>query len=164
MSEKHRPGVLSGSMLSDAVEKPGGEMEGAASLPMASAERPRTRGECPASRPCPWVGCRYHLYLEVNPRTGRLHLNFPDLEPWELAETCALDAAKTGAMKGGLTLLEIGERMNIALVQVKHLESRALETLGKRWSWQSARESSARLSTSGSPNSSARQQECRDSR
>lgn len=27
--------------------------------------RPASRGDCPETRPCPWVGCRYHLALTV---------------------------------------------------------------------------------------------------
>src|SRR5262245_58822719 len=56
--------------------------------------RPRTRGECEnVERPCPYVGCRYNLYLDVDPRSGSIKLNFPDLEPDELVESCALDLA-----------------------------------------------------------------------
>lgn len=33
---------------------------------MLAVPRPRTRGDCLAeARPCPWVGCRHHLLLEV---------------------------------------------------------------------------------------------------
>jgi hypothetical protein len=33
--------------------------------------RPRTRGEClEEARPCPWVGCRHHLLLEL-PASGK---------------------------------------------------------------------------------------------
>lgn len=47
---------------------------------MLRIPRPRTRGEClEEARPCPWVGCRYHLLLEVpaasdNPRFASLQL------------------------------------------------------------------------------------------
>ena len=99
------------------------------SLPIATEQRPRTRGECPASRPCPWVGCRYHLYLDVHEPSGRLMFNFPELEPWELAETCALDVAEWAARIDGLTLAEVSELMSISREWVRHLESRALELL-----------------------------------
>ena len=29
-------------------------------------------------RPCPWVACKHHLYLDVNPETGSIKMNFPD--------------------------------------------------------------------------------------
>ena len=85
-------------------------------------ERPRTRGECPKTRPCPWVSCKHHLYLDVNPETGSIKINFPDLEPWELPATCALDVAE----RGGSTLEEIGEVMNLTRERVRQVEVRAL--------------------------------------
>ncbi len=34
--------------------------------------RPRTRADCiDAPRPCPWVGCRHHMLLEIGAATGR---------------------------------------------------------------------------------------------
>src|SRR3569833_345337 len=48
------------------------------------AERPRTRAECQHEpRPCPWVSCKQHLYLDDNPRTGSIKLNFADIAPRE---------------------------------------------------------------------------------
>lgn len=62
------------------------------------AIRPRTRGDCvDGPRPCPWVGCRHHLYLEVSSRTGRISVPHGEgVEPWDLAETCSLDVADVG--------------------------------------------------------------------
>lgn len=58
--------------------------------------RPRTRGDCAnVPRPCPFVSCRFHLYLDVSVR-GRLTVNFPDKEPSELENSCALDVAEQG--------------------------------------------------------------------
>src|SRR5207248_4026222 len=35
------------------------------------ATRPRVRGDCAEGpRPCPYVSCKYNLYVDVNPRTG----------------------------------------------------------------------------------------------
>jgi hypothetical protein len=57
-------------------------------------QRPRTRGECEhAARPCPFVGCSMHLYLDVSPDNGSTKINFPHLEVWELPVSCALDIA-----------------------------------------------------------------------
>lgn len=36
--------------------------------------------------PCPFVSCRHHLYLDVNPETGAIKVNFPGLNRLELAE------------------------------------------------------------------------------
>ncbi len=56
--------------------------------------RPRTRGDCvDGPRPCPWVSCRSHLYLEVAQGTGSLMFHHQNKWPWELEETCALDVA-----------------------------------------------------------------------
>jgi hypothetical protein len=87
------------------------------------AERPRTRGDCSnGERPCPWVRCKHHLYLDINPDTGSIKLNFPDLEPWELEQTCALDVAE----RGGITLEEIGLVMNLTRERIRQVETRGL--------------------------------------
>ena len=66
------------------------------------ATRPKTRSECAEGmRPCPHVSCRHHLYLDVSPKTGAIKLNFPDLDPWELPVSCALDIAEDGARTPG---------------------------------------------------------------
>jgi hypothetical protein len=91
--------------------------------PVADMPRPTTRGECQGEqRPCPWVACKFHLYLDVNPETGSIKLNFPDLEPWELPHTCSLDVAE----KGGITLEEVGEIMNLTRERIRQVEVRGL--------------------------------------
>ena len=86
-------------------------------------ERPGTRGEClTAVRPCPYVSCKHHLYLDVNPETGSIKINFPDLEPWELADTCALDVAD----RGGITLEEVGAILNLTRERIRQVEVRGL--------------------------------------
>lgn len=102
------------------------------SLPMTAEERPRTRGECPENRPCPWIGCRYHLYLDVHPKTGALHLNYPDREPSELDETCALDVAERAALDDGLTLEEVGDAVQLAAECVRQIEASAMTKLRTR--------------------------------
>ena len=89
-------------------------------------ERPGTRGEClTAVRPCPYVSCKHHLYLDVNPETGSIKINFPDLEPWELADTCALDVAD----RGGITLEEVGAILNLTRERIRQVEVRGLMKL-----------------------------------
>src|SRR5215831_5555094 len=40
--------------------------------------RPKTRAECVnGPRPCQFVSCKHNLYLDVNPETGSIKLNFP---------------------------------------------------------------------------------------
>ncbi len=86
-------------------------------------DRPETRGACKdMPRPCPFVSCKHHLYLDVNPETGSIKLNFPDLEPWEMRETCALDVAD----RGGITLEEVGEILNLTRERIRQVEVRGL--------------------------------------
>ncbi len=90
------------------------------------ATRPRSRGDCAhGERPCPYVSCKYNLYVDVNPRTGSVKMNFPDKELWELAETCALDVAD----RQGITLEEVGVIMNLTRERVRQLEMRGLAKL-----------------------------------
>jgi len=99
---------------------------GALLYPPRGEPRPRTRGECRnMERPCPFVGCKYHLYLDVSPRGG-IKFNFPDLEVWELQETCALDVAER---PGGVTLEEVGTIMNLTRERVRQLEAMGLQRL-----------------------------------
>ena len=96
---------------------------GALLNPPVDVPRPRVRSECESElRPCPWVACKHHLYLDINPETGSIKINFPDLEPWELQHTCALDVAE----RGGITLEEVGEIMNLTRERIRQVEVRGL--------------------------------------
>jgi hypothetical protein len=87
------------------------------------ARRPRSRAECASGpRPCMFISCKHHLYLDVNPSTGSIKLNFPDKEVWDLAETCALDVAD----RGGITLEEVGSIMNLTRERIRQVETRGL--------------------------------------
>ncbi len=80
--------------------------------------RPKTRGECVGGeRPCPWVSCAMHLYIDVL-SSGSLKLNFPDLEVSEMKESCVLDVAD----RNEITLEEVGEFMNITRERVRQIE------------------------------------------
>jgi hypothetical protein len=95
--------------------------------PEEDHDRPRTRAECSgAERPCPFVSCKHHLYLDVNPETGSIKMNFPDVEVWNMTETCALDVAE----RGGVTLEEVGEIMNLTRERIRQLEMSGLSKLG----------------------------------
>jgi hypothetical protein len=84
--------------------------------------RPKTRADCSASpRPCPWVSCRYHLYLEVT-ASGSLKLLSPHLDVLEMTETCALDVAD----RGGTTLKKVGELFGVSLERARQDELEAL--------------------------------------
>jgi hypothetical protein len=96
--------------------------------PDEEALRPKTRGDCADGlRPCPWVSCRYHLFLDVQ-ANGNLTLHFPDLEVEQLAETCALDVAE----HGGETLEAVGELCNVTRERIRQVEGRAMFRIQKR--------------------------------
>jgi len=83
---------------------------------------PTTRGECRhGPRPCPYVTCRYHLGLDVT-RGGSVYMPWPQMDPWEVPETCALDAAEQGPR----TLDEIGALLNITRERVRQIQAAAL--------------------------------------
>lgn len=99
----------------------------------ADLARPKTRadclpGGCNEERPCPWVSCAAHLALEVREHGtyASVKVSFPDVEVWDMAETCILDVAD----RGGATLEEVAALMNLTHERVRQIETRALETLG----------------------------------
>jgi hypothetical protein len=88
--------------------------------------KPRSRAECvDGPRPCPYVSCKHHLYIDVSPRTGAIKLNFPDLDVWEMTESCALDVAD----RGGTTLEDVGAIMNLTRERIRQVEVKALAKL-----------------------------------
>jgi DNA-directed RNA polymerase sigma subunit (sigma70/sigma32) len=64
--------------------------------------------------------------LDVRP-SGAIKINYPDKEPWELEHTCSLDLSE----RGGMTLEEVGEVMNITRERARQIESRAKRQLGE---------------------------------
>lgn len=94
--------------------------------PETDYAKPRTREEClDGPRPCPFVSCKHHLYIDVSPRTGAIKLNFPDLEVWDMGESCALDVAD----RGGTTLEDVGAIMNLTRERIRQVEVKALAKL-----------------------------------
>lgn len=88
--------------------------------------RPQRRADCASGpRPCPFVSCTHHLYLDVNPNTGSIKINFPDVEVWDMPHTCALDVAE----RGGITLEEVGSIMNLTRERIRQVEVNGLEKL-----------------------------------
>ena len=87
--------------------------------------RPQTRSDCvKGPRPCPFVGCRFNLFLDITPRGG---LRVPHGEEPEallrLTESCALDVAE----RGGLTLEAVARLQSITRERVRQIELVALE-------------------------------------
>lgn len=90
-------------------------------------DRPKTRADCVnGPRPCPWVGCRYHLYLDVNPSTGSIRFNFPRENPEDLEHSCVLDLAESC-----IELKHIAELFNISKQRVHQIENKALDKFKK---------------------------------
>lgn len=88
--------------------------------------RPRTRADCvDGPRPCPFVACRWNLYLDVDPDTGSLKLNFPDVPVEEMEHSCALDLAD----RGGLTLEDTGAAIGLTRERIRQVEEIAFERL-----------------------------------
>ncbi len=89
-------------------------------------ERPQSRAQCvDGPRPCPFVSCKYHLYLDVKTDTNSIKLNFPHLEVWELEHSCSLDVAE----RGGMTLEDVGHIMNLTRERVRQVEVAGIEKL-----------------------------------
>lgn len=97
---------------------------GRALYPESEYDRPKTRGDCLhgalAIRPCPFVSCSQHLYLDVNEDNGNIQLNFPEREVWQVPHTCALDLAD----RGGITHRELGEILGLTTEYAHTLEKR----------------------------------------
>ena len=88
--------------------------------------KPKTRAQCiDGPRPCPYVSCKHHLFLDISSKTGAIKLNFPDLDLWEMGESCALDVAD----RGGTTLEDVGAIMNLTRERIRQVEVRALAKL-----------------------------------
>jgi len=119
--KKRRSKTISGRTLTQKEVVTGKELQD-----WMDISRPRTRGDCrDGMRPCPFVGCKYHLFLDVNPDTHSIKKNFPHKDVWELEETCALDVAE----RGGLTLEEVGDLLNLTRERIRQMEALGVDRL-----------------------------------
>lgn len=78
-------------------------------------------------RPCPWVSCRFHLYLDVSPLTGKIGLAFPDREVWDLNETCALDFVRKNS--DGARLEDVSAAGGVTRERIRQIETHGLRNL-----------------------------------
>lgn len=116
-----RPKTIAGKRLTRAEIQ-----EGISLIDEMWYERPKTRADCAEGiRPCPFVSCKYHLYLDVKDETQSIKLNFPHLEVWEMEHSCALDVSE----QGGLTLEEVGHILNLTRERVRQVEVGGLDRL-----------------------------------
>lgn len=90
-------------------------------------QRPKTRDECAEGiRPCPFVSCKYNLYLDVDERNGNIRYNHPGLEPDEVpGDSCVLDVAE----RRDATLEDLGEMFNLTRERIRQLEHKAIVKL-----------------------------------
>lgn len=98
--------------------------------PPAVHERPTKRGECrDIPRPCPYVGCRYHLFLTVTD-TGSIDLPYgEDVAALEsMKETCALDVAER---PGGVDPLELAGHFQVTNTAINNAVAMSLGKLGE---------------------------------
>ena len=58
-------------------------------------------------------------------QSGSIKMNFPDLEVWEMTETCALDVAD----RGGITLEDVGILLNLTRERIRQVEKSGLDKL-----------------------------------
>lgn len=98
----------------------------------AGDDTPAACGHDPAeavrrSRPCVFVGCVASTYLDVNEESGSIKYNFPGREPEDMPPdaSCVLDLVE----RGGLTLEETGDALNVTRERVRQIETRALRQL-----------------------------------
>jgi hypothetical protein len=92
---------------------------------LAQYDRPVTRGDCEdAPRPCPWIGCKYHLLTHIKPCNGSLVLE-STRHVEDMQETCALDVAD----RGGVSLERVGVYLDITRERVRMIEDTAIEKL-----------------------------------
>jgi|TARA_Y100000310_G_scaffold339135_1_gene430872 hypothetical protein len=95
---------------------------GALVYPETITGKPCTRADCASvPRPCPYVSCQHHLYLDVSKYGSILH-NFPDLEPWDMParESCALDVVEDNP--DGLTMDATGRLVGLTRARVEQME------------------------------------------
>ncbi len=99
--------------------------------------RPKTRADClEMERPCPFVSCRHHLYIDVS-KDGGLTMAVPELELWEMIDTCSLDVAEEGSVPGtgegdGLTLESVALIYGLSRERIRQVETVGLHKLEKK--------------------------------
>lgn len=87
---------------------------------------------------CPFVGCRYHLAIDVDEVTGAVKEMFPGVELDQMEETCALRFAEKQREDDEITpdaertLERVGEIMNLTMESIRLTADAALAKLRRR--------------------------------
>lgn len=87
---------------------------------------PKTRMQCPSFRPCPFVSCQYHLYLDVT-RAGSIKINFDGIEPENLKPSCALDIVDR--VDDGMTLTKVGSYMGLTRERIRQVQNSSIQKI-----------------------------------
>jgi hypothetical protein len=91
--------------------------------------RPRTRADCAdVPRPCPFVSCRWNLYLDVDEQ-GRITIPRPDVNVEERADSCALDLIEREP--DGLDASDAAAVMGLSREQLARIEERGKEAIAR---------------------------------
>jgi hypothetical protein len=90
-------------------------------------DRPKTRADCAGGvRPCPWVSCKYHLFLEVRQNGSIAYPQGQDLDALErMPQSCVLDVAE----QGGASQTDVGKALNASMQMASLVELAALAKL-----------------------------------
>jgi len=91
------------------------------------SDRPSTREDCSdIPRPCPYVGCKYNLYLDVTEK-GSLVLNFPSTPVDKIPpdRSCVLDIVESEILcvyNECMSLSMIAQYMNLQKERIRQIE------------------------------------------
>lgn len=108
------------------------------------------------ARPCPFVSCKHHLFVDVSERTGGMKMNFPQFNVWDLSSlsveelnamtddqladmreergrasilpSCSLDVSDAGP----ITLEKVGDYFGVTRERARQLEDGGMRKL-KAW-------------------------------
>jgi hypothetical protein len=102
-------------------------------LDASDDQRPVTRGDCLSggfneARPCPFMSCKYHLALDVNPSGSLVVYDLEAAANGDLSRmehSCVLDLAD----RGGMTLEEVGDILGVTRERIRQVEVKALVLL-----------------------------------
>jgi hypothetical protein len=102
-------------------------LECAEGLDDVARNRPKTRAECNAvPRPCPYVGCRYNLYLDVD-ELGRIIIPDADTPIEERRYSCALDVVEDNP--DGIGVVRLATLTGHAREELKRIEVRGRDAM-----------------------------------
>lgn len=89
--------------------------------------RPKTRNDCRGGiRPCPFISCKFNLYLDVRGNKEPFP-NYPELLPDQIPhDSCVLDVVEEGDL---VPLERIGKALNLTRERIRQLETRAVKKI-----------------------------------